>query len=251
MMKILDFHTHVLPGIDDGSASVEESAAMLRELAAQGASSVAATPHFYAQHTSPEAFFARRQAAWEQLAPHLTEDIPEIRLGAEVQYFEGIHRCDGLERFCLEGTELLLLEMPVCAWTARMVDSVLELNRRRNITVLLAHIERYMTRQNRRCWHPLLEDGVLMQASASFFLDRGGKAVKLLQEGNIHVLGTDCHNMRTRRPNLAPALEMIARKGGEALLQELKKREMMALGQAEDDMDRVRDRGTALPAGLR
>lgn len=251
MMKIFDFHTHILPGIDDGSASVEESIAMLRELAAQGASGVAATPHFYALHTSPEVFFARRQDAWAQLAPHLTEELPEIRLGAEVQYFEGIHRCDGLERFCLDGTELLLLEMPVCVWTARMVDSVLELNRRRNLTVLLAHIERYRTRQNRSCWEPLLEDGVLMQVSASFFLERSRKAMELLREGSVHALGTDCHNMRARRPNLAPALEIIARKGGEELLRELKKREMMVLGEAKDNLDRVRDRGAAVPAGLR
>lgn len=251
MTRVFDFHTHILPGIDDGSAGAEESIAMLRELAAQGAYGVAATPHFYAQRTSPEEFFARRQAAWEQLEPYLTEALPEIRLGAEVRYFEGVHRCDGLERFCLEGTELLLLEMPVCAWTARMMDSVLELNQRGGITVLLAHIERYLAYQSRDFWKPLLENGVLMQASTLFFIRKSRKAMKLLREGRIHLLGTDCHNMGARRPDLSLALGGIRRSGGEELLQALHEREVTMLGEAEDDLDSLRRSGADMSADLR
>ena len=251
MTRVFDFHTHILPGIDDGSRSVEESLAMVQELSAQGASGIAATPHFYAQRMSPDDFFARRQAAWEQLEPYLGADAPEIRLGAEVHYFEGIHRCDGLERFRLEGTELLLLEMPECAWTGRMIEAVLEVNCRRDMTVLLAHIERYLTYQNRKCWEPLLENGVLMQASTAFFAGKPGKAMKLLREGRIHFLGTDAHNMETRSPDMAPALETIVRKGGEKLLLELNEREAAVLGETEAYMDRLRHSGAAAPAGVR
>ncbi len=250
MTMIFDFHTHILPGIDDGSASVEESIAMVRELEAQGAAGIAATPHFYAQRTSPEKFFARREAAWKQLEPRLTEAFPEIRLGAEVQYFEGIHRYDGLERFCIEGTELLLLEMPMCAWTARMVDAVLELNRRSNLTVLLAHIERYMTWQNRSCREALLEGGVVMQVSAEFFIRKPGKALKLLKDRKIHVLGSDAHNMNGRSPNLAPALEIIARRDGKKLLRDLHEREAALLGETQMDKDNLRHSGAAVSADM-
>ncbi len=250
MTKIFDFHTHILPCIDDGSASVEESVAMVRKLGAQGASGIAATPHFYAQRTSPEKFFARREAAWKQLEPLLTETFPEIRLGAEVQYFEGIHRCDGLERFCIEGTGLLLLEMPMCAWTERMVDAVLELNRHGNLTVLLAHIERYMTWQNRSFWQPLLEGGVVMQVSAEFFIRKPGKALKLLKDGKIHVLGSDAHNMNGRSPNLAPALEVIARRDGEKLLRDLHEREAALLGETQMDKNYLRHNGAAVSADM-
>lgn len=228
MAWAFDFHTHILPGIDDGSASVNESIAMFRELGAQGAVGIAATPHFYARCPSPEVFFARRQQAWARLAPYLAA-YPRIRLGAEVHYFEGIQRCVGLEQFRLGGTRLLLLEMPTCAWTERMVDAVLELNRRRYLTVLLAHIERYLTWQNRKWWKPLLEGGVLMQASTEFFIRKPGKAVKMLKDGKIHLLGTDSHNMDARSPNLAPALEMIERKGGAELLRKLNEREASLL----------------------
>ena len=250
MTGIFDFHTHILPGIDDGSRSVEESMAMLKELHRQGAYGIAATPHFYAQSDTPEHFLENRQAAWERLQTELENDLPEIRLGAEVQYFEGIHRCDGLERFCLEGTELLLLEMPVCVWTVRMVDAVLELNRHRNLTVLLAHIERYLTRQNQSCWGPLLEGGVRMQASAAFFIRKPGKAIKLLKDGKIHFLGSDAHNMNGRSPNLAAALEIIDQKGGEKLLQELHEMEAAFLGETKSDKDSLRYSGGTVSADV-
>ena len=57
---MIDLHTHVLPGMDDGSRSPEESARMLRELAAQGVTLAAATPHFYAGENSPDRFLRRR-----------------------------------------------------------------------------------------------------------------------------------------------------------------------------------------------
>ena len=60
---MIDLHTHVLPGMDDGSRSPEESARMLRELAAQGVTLAAATPHFYAGENSPDRFLRRRKEA--------------------------------------------------------------------------------------------------------------------------------------------------------------------------------------------
>ncbi|MBQ8395535.1 MAG: capsular polysaccharide biosynthesis protein, partial [Oscillospiraceae bacterium] len=67
MSKIIDFHTHVLPKIDDGSSSLKESIGMLRLEAEQGIETVVATPHFYANHDSPEAFLERRKMAQERL----------------------------------------------------------------------------------------------------------------------------------------------------------------------------------------
>lgn len=217
---MFDFHTHILPGIDDGSKSVEESLAMLSMLKDQGASGVAATPHFYAQQRTPAQFFAERQAAFEQLKPHLPPDAPTIRLGAEVLYFEGIGRFDGLKEFCLEGTDLLLLEMPFGVWTTRTVSTVLELSRRDDVTIVLAHIDRYLHRQNKKAIRQLLDRGVLMQVNASFFTENRRRALKMLREGQFHFLGTDCHNTTTRKPDLAPALAAIARKGLEPPLWE-------------------------------
>ena len=60
MEKVIDFHSHILPGIDDGSASVEQSIAMLRMEAEQGIDHVVATPHFYPQYDTPEHFLRKR-----------------------------------------------------------------------------------------------------------------------------------------------------------------------------------------------
>ena len=63
MNKIIDFHSHILPGIDDGSESVEQSIAMLRMEAEQGITHVVATPHFYPRHDTPQRFLQRRKDA--------------------------------------------------------------------------------------------------------------------------------------------------------------------------------------------
>lgn len=228
---MFDFHTHILPAMDDGSRSVEESLSMLSQLKLQGVDGVAATPHFYADRMSPEDFFARRQASWERLKPHLNAGLPEIRLGAEVRYFEGIHRYEGLERFCLEGTDLLLVEMPHGVWTKRMLDGLLRLSERENISLMLAHVERYYRQQSRETWDMLLRSGIRMQVSADFFLSRWTRktALKLLRGGYVHVLGTDCHNMTSRKPNMGDAEAFIRAKNAEDLLHRIRQRETLLL----------------------
>ena len=64
-MKI-DFHSHILPGIDDGSRSVEESVELLDMMAADGVDIVCATPHFYMHEISIEKFIKRRNEAWKE-----------------------------------------------------------------------------------------------------------------------------------------------------------------------------------------
>ena len=231
---MFDFHTHILPGIDDGSRSVEESLEMVEELTRQGVSGIAATPHFYAACSTPENFFLKREAAWKQLEPNLPSETAEIRLGAEVQYFEGIHRMEGLERFCLEGTKLLMIEMPVCKWTSRMISSIQEINSRDTITVLLAHIERY---QNGKVMEQLQKEGVLMQASTGFFIRKRHTALRMLKNGRIHLLGTDSHNMDQRKPDFARAMEIINRKMDTQILQELAQMEVMVLDEMEKELD--------------
>lgn len=211
---MIDIHTHILPGIDDGSRSVEESAAMLAASAAQGIACVAATSHFYAEENSPEQFLARRAGSAERLREAWQPNFPKLRLGAEVCYFEGIGRCEEVNSLCIEGTGLLLLEMPFCRWSDHVLHEVWELQTRPGITVLLAHIERYLRRQDEDVWRALAEWGVLNQCNASFFLNwrTRPKALRMLRSGRIHLLGSDCHNMDARPPRLGEALEVLGRR---------------------------------------
>lgn len=220
---MIDFHSHILPGIDDGSKSAEMSLQMLRALQSQGVDTVCATSHFYATQRSPQRFLQRRSEAFERLRQILPYDAPKILLGAEVLYFPGVSRMAELPQLCLESTRVLMLEMPFEPWTDYMVREVSELARASEFRILLAHIERYCFRQQPAVWDMLLDYGVLMQSNAAFFLPFPSrrKALRLLKEGRIHLLGSDCHNMTDRAPRMGEAGVMIRRKLGERTLEEI------------------------------
>lgn len=111
---MIDFHTHILPGMDDGSKSVEESIWLLQEETRQGVDTVMLTPHYYADENSPVDFLRRRYAAWKRLSEAWCREFPKVRLGAEVQYFEGICGIEDIRHLRIVGTNFLLLEMPFC-----------------------------------------------------------------------------------------------------------------------------------------
>lgn len=202
-----DIHSHILPGMDDGSRSTEESLAMLAASAAQGVRAIAATPHFYAMENSPEEFLARREAAEARLLSRWESGLPRIRVGAEVGYFEGMSRSKALEALRIQNTELLLLEMPFTQWSKRQLSEVRDVAGRPGVTVVLAHIERYWKLERPGVWDALLEVGVRFQCNAECFLHwrTRGRALRLLRQGRIHLLGSDCHNMEWRPPRLGEA----------------------------------------------
>ena len=212
---MVDIHSHVLPGIDDGSRSVEQSLEMLRASADQGIHTIAATSHFYPSECSPRRFLRRRAQSAERLFEALDQQkakVPQILLGAEVYYFDGISTSDEVESLRIEGTPLLLLAMPFTPWTDRMVAEVERLNERRGICVLLAHVERYFRFRSDSVFRELLDCGVLMQSNAEFFLNRWTrrKAVKMLRREELHFIGSDCHNMTSRAPCIGAALDLLA-----------------------------------------
>ena len=220
---MIDFHSHILPQIDDGSSGVKESLEMLEELSLQGVDTVVSTSHFYATQRSPQEFLARRERAFEQLKARLPENAPRILLGAEVLYFPGMSRMDELSTLCIEGTNILLLEMPFRPWSEHMIREVHDLARSGRYTLMMAHIERYYEDQPVSVWDDLLGEGVLMQSNADFFLPffAGRKALRLLREDRIHLLGTDCHNMTSRPPQMDEALWVIRRRLGEEKLAQI------------------------------
>ena len=233
---MIDFHSHILPGIDDGSPDVSESLRLLQELKHQRVDTVVASSHYYVTDRSPRRFLEKRSKAWERLHAELPEKCPRILLGAEVLYFPGISRMEDLPSLCVEGTDLLLLEMPFGAWTEYMVREVEDLAYTGAFTVLLAHIDRYLNRENAKVWDRLLDDGVLMQANADFFLPflTRRKALRMLDEGRIHVLGSDCHNMKNRPPRMAEAAWMIRDHLGAGVLRDMDAlgRELLGLAQS-------------------
>lgn len=214
---MVDFHTHILPEMDDGSRTAAQSIQMLERLSQQGVDTVALTPHFYGMQESPGHFLLRREESLEKLAGALSDGLPALRVGAEVLYFRGISRMKELYDLRLSGTKVLLLEMPFEPWDSYAVQEVRDLSCDPGLVVLLAHIDRYLAWQNDRVWDTLLGSGVKMQANAAFFTGflQRKKACRMLSRGMIHVLGTDCHNMDTRSPNMDQAIDGIIRQMGD------------------------------------
>lgn len=219
-----DFHSHLLPGMDDGSDSVSTSIRMLDMWRRQGIGQVIATPHFYAEHTTPERFLRRRAQARDALLEALAgqADVPRLRFGAEVRFFDGISGAEALPSLCLEGTGLLLLEMPFVRWTERMLGEVEEI-RMRGIRPVIAHLERYMDFNPKKLLRRLMEMDVFIQCNAEFFLSRrtSRRAMHMLGEDWIHFLGSDAHNTTSRPPNLGDALALIEKKLGRRAIDRL------------------------------
>ena len=200
---MIDFHTHILPGVDDGSRSIEESLAMLQAERDAGIERVVFTPHFYASQNSPKDFLRRRQESWSSLLPHMYRGLPKVSFGAEVQYFEGICQSAEIAALRIAGTPYLLLEMPFRRWEDRMLDDILELSTHPDTIVVLAHIDRYLSNVSSRSLAYLRDNGVKIQMNVSVFGERrqGHLAMSMLKAGEVHILGTDCHSMGHRRPN--------------------------------------------------
>lgn len=220
-----DFHSHLLPGLDDGSDSLETSLAMLGMWQEQRVTRIAATPHFYADVMSPRRFLTARNEALDRLREEMERACLQIEVvpGAEVRFFSGISAADALDDLCLSGTRLLLLEMPFhTVWTERMLREVAAISRR-GIVPVAAHIERYIRLQPKRLVRDFWSLDIRIQSNASFFLDRhtARTALRLLRDDRIHFLGTDAHNTTSRPPNLGKALELIGQKLGPGTLQRL------------------------------
>lgn len=217
---VVDFHSHILPRIDDGSNSAEESITMLRMSREQGIEEVILTPHFYPQHSNPVNFLEKRSRAFRRLAEAMdpNEVFPALRLGAEVYFFPNMSHSDGLRDLRIEGTDCILVEMPMGPWTERMYQELAKIRTNLGLTPIVAHVDRYLGLiRDHGIPERLADLPVYVQANASCFF-RGSKGMRMLLEKQIHVLGSDCHNTSDRTPNLGEAVRRIEnRLGTEAM----------------------------------
>ena len=228
---MIDFHTHILPGIDDGSRNGEMTREMLEEERRQGVTLIAATPHFYASRMSVDGFLARRAAALERtegLRAESPEPLPGLVVGAEVLYFPGIGRARDIPRLRIGDTNTLLLEMPFEQWTDSVLRDVTELIEKQKLNLVLAHVERYLEYQRQKqIWERVLALPLTFQLNGEDFLRKDGLlrkdkkkrfCLEFLGKRPDTIIGSDCHNLSSRRPNLAEARRVIAAALGEGAL---------------------------------
>ncbi len=231
----VDFHTHILPCVDDGSSSLSQTVDMLRAEFQMGIETIVATPHFYADIDTPENFLQRRQRAFENINEAIsnTDELPRIILGAEVLYFDGIENWDILPSLAIEGTRYILIEMPSAPFSKKSLDTLSVFKEKTGYTPIIAHLDRYITLFRTFNLPEILSQmDVLVQVNASCFLKFPDSvlAIKLLKNNKIHLLGSDCHNLTTRQPNLDKAQKVIIQKAGEQTLNRLVEFQNLVLG---------------------
>ena len=239
---MIDIHSHVLPGIDDGSKDVGMSIQMLAESSRQGVDWMCLTPHFYADLIDPHKFLSKRDEAADLLYSEMDDtskerniSFPGIVLGSEVHYYRGIGRSEDIRSLCYGNSNFFLLEPPFRTWTGAFLEDVRSLRDDLDLKVVIAHIERYFDQDKRLVAELLDEPGIYIQSNAESFIDRKTrkKVLKLLEEGRIHFLGSDCHNMTYRAPDMETAWYIIEEKLGSKPLERLEKNSLTLIEQAK------------------
>ena len=235
MIGVVDFHSHILPGIDDGSVDVAQSLAMLRKEAEQGICHVVATPHFYAAHNDPGRFLEKRKTAEETLREALAgfPELPGLTVGAEVHYFPGMSESDILQEMTIGGRSHILVEMPLCRWTDRMYRELESIYEKQGLTPIVAHVERYIRNYwDREIPKTLAHLPVLVQANGAFFREKTTRAnaLRMLRRGEIHLLGSDCHDLSERAPDLGETISVIEKRLPESALQRVLTHQNEVLG---------------------
>lgn len=208
---MIDLHSHILPGIDDGAGDVSDSIAMARQAAADGIEAICATPHIRHDHDVRIGELQGRVAA---LNEELEAEEVQVRVlaGGEVAEtaVEGLDE-DELRRVSLGVGSWVLLEPAPGPLSDSLRRRVRELAGRRHRS-LIAHPERHLSEDLPERLASLVREGALVQATADFFLrpETAPGMLALAERGLVHVLGSDAHSSRAGRPvRLSPALEVL------------------------------------------
>lgn len=218
--NLVDVHSHILPGIDDGSPDVETSLKMIEALQSQGARAIVLTPHYYSDSISYEDFVARRDNALHLLEKSLPPGSPKLIPAAEVYITKYLLNNSNLDALKIGNTDYALIEHPFsCDFSQETYDRLLSLNYDYGIKPILAHIERYPAfMDDGDLLDSYIEMGCIAQVNISSFVDSSRslrkKLFKYLESGRIHLIGTDCHNLSSRKPDFETGVNAIIKKCG-------------------------------------
>ena len=206
---MIDLHSHVLPAVDDGVATLDEALALCAAAAADGVEVLAATPHVRHDYpTTPEQMEAALAA--------LQAASPKVRVvaGGELDLAELDRPKDELARFGLAGTRWLLVETPYWGWPLDIAERLFRL-RMQGFGVVLAHPERNADVQERpELLDPLVAGGTLVQLTAASVDGRLGQrparcSRTLIDRGLAHLIASDAHAPDVRAVGLSAAAAAV------------------------------------------
>jgi protein-tyrosine phosphatase len=226
-MPFVDLHAHILPGLDDGPATVEEAINMALTAVEDGTRIIVATPHqrdvmLKGPGTSLRQTLGDFNSRVAQEVATSGRRRPRLLLGMEnhiepelPEWFE-----QGLA-LTIAGTRFILVEPPFTAWP-KYVDSVLSRLRMKRLVPVIAHPERNSVLQKDPSrLEEMIEEGMLTQVSAGSFVGVYGIAAQrsaesMMRQGLVHIVASDMHHSEgPRGPSLSTAFLRVARMAGE------------------------------------
>ena len=202
---MIDIHSHILAGIDDGAEALEDGLAIVRELASQGVTEIIATPHYIDETT-----YVSPKQKNQRLLTQLKKALKDEKIDVELYLGNEIYICNRIDNLVesgqiatMNGSEYILVEFPMSEKFPSYEDILHDLILK-GYKVILAHPERYIiTQDDFYILERLVEMGVLLQCNTGSFIRQYGKhaeklAVKLAKKRMIFALGSDMHHTRKR-----------------------------------------------------
>ena len=190
---MIDYHSHILPQMDDGSQSMEESLEMLHQSFCQGVDVMVSTCHFYADEEDPKHFVDRRNQAFfraERCHGHPGGGLPpSLSLGRRSCLFPGIAEAEDIGLLTVGCRSSILVEPPMMPWSDSMLDEIAQLGENLGCRPVIAHVNRFMEHlHDETLIDRVLEREMLVQVNANYFLKPKTvkAAIRNLKNGKIH-----------------------------------------------------------------
>lgn len=215
---MIDLHSHILPGVDDGPEDWDGALAMMALAEQAGTEILVATPHSHDfwRASEPAYLLVPRLVAEANVRARAAGLALEILIGQECHIGSDlVQELDEALWFTLGGSRTVLMELPFNMWPPFTDRLIFDLQMA-GYTVLLAHPERYhAVNEDPDRLLPLVERGVFLQVTSSSIMGRFGERPKrtarqLVEAGLAHVLASDAHTTRGRPPTLDEAAREIA-----------------------------------------
>lgn len=214
---MIDFHSHILPGIDDGARDTKTSLEMLKICSATGIDTIVATPHCHpVSQEKIYGFLEKREKSAEQLRSAIYasgEKYPEIVLASEIRIYDGLSKYKDLDKLTIGDTDYILLEMPYEKWKYDTFDEIYNITKL-GLKPIMAHLDRFLDQEHLFC--ELYSLDLLYQINSCAFIDKNTRRMmaRLFEKNAIHIIGSDTHNLSDRKPDAATAYEIIGKKFG-------------------------------------
>ena len=221
MNQFVDIHCHILPGVDDGSQTPEETKAMLQKAWDEGIQIMVATPHYHKQRGKNDIELIKKQLLLTRKLAKEVHPKMQICLGMEIYYGEDVPELLKEGRVVsIRKSRYILVEFSPCDEFQYILNAVRKLQMSGH-TVIIAHIERYnCLRKDISNVEYLREMGAYLQVNTGSITGSYGRSVKkflreVLKAHLVQLVGTDAHGSERRTPKMQEAYKEVVKRCGE------------------------------------